>query len=75
MNYIPWPTDNRQFYLFDTWEGLDERYLTEEERNNQGKIDHFKPYYANQYGTVKNTSQIIGMYNSSREACPKHLIW
>ena len=53
MNYIPWPTDNRQFYLFDTWEGLDERYLTEKERNNQAKLDHFKPYYANQYEAVK----------------------
>ena len=53
MNYIPWPIDNRQFYLFDTWEGLDERYLTEKERNNQAKLDHFKPYYSNQYEAVK----------------------
>jgi len=53
MNYIPWPIDNKQFYLFDTWEGLDERYLTEKERNNQAKLEHFKPYYANQYEAVK----------------------
>jgi hypothetical protein len=53
MNYIPWPNANKQFYLFDTWEGLDERYLTEGERNNQAKLDHFKPYYANQYESVK----------------------
>ena len=53
LNYIPWPIDNRQFYLFDTWEGLDERYLTEKERNNQAKLDHFKPYYSNQYEAVK----------------------
>lgn len=53
MNYIPWPNADKQFYLFDTWEGLDERYLTEGERKNQAKLDHFKPYYANQYESVK----------------------
>ena len=53
MNYIPWPNANKQFYLFDTWEGLDERYLTDGERSNQAKLDHFKPYYANQYESVK----------------------
>lgn len=53
MSYIPWPNANKQFYLFDTWEGLDERYLTEGERSNQAKLDHFKPYYANQYESVK----------------------
>jgi hypothetical protein len=53
MNYIPWPANGKQFYLFDTWEGLDERYLTEGERNNQAKLDHFKPYYANQYEFVE----------------------
>ncbi|OQA34719.1 MAG: Macrocin O-methyltransferase [Betaproteobacteria bacterium ADurb.Bin341] len=53
MNYIPWPSEDKQFYLFDTWEGLDERFLTEGERNNKAKLEHFKPYYANQYESVK----------------------
>lgn len=53
VNYIPWPIDNRKFYLFDTWEGIDERWLTEEERNNKAKLDHFKPYYSNQYEAVR----------------------
>lgn len=53
MNYIPWPADGKSFYLFDTWEGLDERYLTEGERNNRAKLEHFKPYYANQYEFVE----------------------
>jgi hypothetical protein len=53
MNYIPWPNANKHFYLFDTWEGLDERYLTDGERRNQAKLDHFKPYYANQFEYVR----------------------
>lgn len=53
VNYLPWPIDNKQFYLFDTWEGLDERYLTAVERENQAKLNHFKPYYSDQFAFVK----------------------
>ncbi len=52
MNYLPWPVNNKNFFLFDTWDGLDERHLTENERNNQTKLDHFKPYYSNQFNYV-----------------------
>lgn len=54
MNYIPWPQGGKQFYLFDTWDGLDERYLTEGERSNRAKLDHLRPYYANQYDFVSS---------------------
>jgi len=31
LEYLPWNELNKHFYLFDTFEGLDERYLTSEE--------------------------------------------
>src|SRR5207249_646646 len=32
LAYLPWSTLNKRFFLLDTWAGIDERYLLEEER-------------------------------------------
>ncbi|MGH8643561.1 MAG: TylF/MycF/NovP-related O-methyltransferase [Gammaproteobacteria bacterium] len=53
MNYVDWPKLNKHFFLFDTFAGLDERLLTEAERANQQKLDHFKVFYTDCYEFVK----------------------
>jgi len=52
MHYLDWGALDKRFVLFDTFEGLDERYLTDAERANTQKLDHFKPYYTGVWGFV-----------------------
>jgi hypothetical protein len=44
MSYFDWNTVNRKFFLFDTFEGVDERQLTDEEIN-KGTIAYFREMY------------------------------
>jgi len=53
MHYLGWQALGKRFFLFDTFDGLDERYLTEAERANAQKLDHFRPYYADQWDFVQ----------------------
>lgn len=53
MNYIAWPMEGRNFYLFDSWEGLDETNLTENEQKQIGKVHYLKKFYENQYDEMK----------------------
>lgn len=58
INYVDWNNLGKTFYLFDTFEGLDERYLTDTERANAQKLEHFKQFYVDCYDFVKeNFSQ------------------
>ena len=53
MNYLPWPTMSKRFYLFDTFDGLDERYLTSAESANRDKLNHLRPYYRDNWSFVE----------------------
>jgi hypothetical protein len=39
MEYLDWNSLNKKFYLFDTFSGIDPRYLTEEEKKD-GKLEY-----------------------------------
>lgn len=41
MEYLDWNSLNKKFYLFDTFAGIDPRYVTEEEKK-QGKLEYNK---------------------------------
>ena len=52
MTYINWNALNKRFFLFDTFSGLDERYVNEVEKR-KGRLDVFKPIYTDCYEEVK----------------------
>ncbi len=54
VDYLDWKNLGKTFYLFDTFADLDERYLTESERANTQKIDHFKKFYVDCYEFVRH---------------------
>lgn len=58
MAYFDWNQVKRNFYLFDTFEGVDERQLSDEEIS-KGTIAHFREMYKEDiYGdVVKNFSE------------------
>jgi hypothetical protein len=41
MEYLNWNSLNKKFYLFDTFSGIDPRFVTEEEKS-QGKLEYNK---------------------------------
>lgn len=41
LEYLPWDKLNKHFYLFDTFEGLDERYVTSEELKRIGSVESY----------------------------------
>ncbi len=62
MKDLDWDTTGRQFYLLDTFTGLDERYLSDNEKNggvierNQSEIESGF-YTTNLYSVKKNFSE------------------
>lgn len=52
MNYLDWNSLDKHFYLFDTFCGIDESYLNEEEKK-QGRIGFSKTMYRECYEEVK----------------------
>ena len=52
MAYLNWNSLNKQFFLFDTFCGIDERYLNEEEKK-QGRMEFSKRYYPECYEATK----------------------
>jgi hypothetical protein len=55
MNYIDWNNIDKNFYLFDSFEGLSESYLTTEELKNKEKLAHLASHYNDCYEDAKNT--------------------
>jgi hypothetical protein len=53
-DYIPLQEYDKRFYLLDTFKGLDETLLTNEERN-KGKKEHFENVYSDCYEEVRDT--------------------
>jgi len=53
IEYVNWADLGKTFYLFDTYKGLDERYLTDVERANTQKLEHFNKFYVDCYDFVK----------------------
>ena len=49
MDYLDWNRLGRDFYLFDSFDGLVEPLLTEKERRNSEKIQHLNSYFENCY--------------------------
>lgn len=58
MSYFDWSTVGRIFFLFDTFQGVDERQLTNEEID-KGNIAYFREMYKEDLyeGVVKNFSE------------------
>ena len=52
MTYLDWNSLDKQFFLFDTFCGIDESYLNEEEKT-QGRMEFSKRYYSECYEAVK----------------------
>lgn len=53
--YTNWRDVKKNFYLFDTFDGLLDDHLTEGERNNQQKVNHLNSYFKDCYEAAKNT--------------------
>ena len=58
LEYLNWNELNKNFYLFDTFEGLDERYLTSEELKRIGDVESYneearKTAYNKNYQSVE----------------------
>ncbi len=54
IEYVNFATINKNFYLLDTYEGLSEKLLTDDEKK-VGKKEHFQNEYKNCYDEVKQT--------------------
>ncbi|TDF39466.1 polysaccharide deacetylase [Alteromonadaceae bacterium M269] len=74
LNYINWPMPERHFYLFDSWEGLDNEQLNKNEKQQIGKINYLNKFYADQFdqvnnhfSTYKNVKLIKGMIPKTLE--------
>ena len=52
LTYLEWESLGKTFYLFDTFDGLAERYLTEGERANVDKLDHLNSHFRGTYEFV-----------------------
>jgi hypothetical protein len=52
-DYVKWGQVRKQFYLFDTFEGLAEDRLTPSERANTQKIAHLNSYFKDSFGGAK----------------------
>jgi len=53
MQYCDWNALNRHFYLFDTFRGLDEKYVSKSEKDN-GRMELSKSEYSECYEKVKS---------------------
>lgn len=53
MAYLDWNSLNKHFWLFDTFAGLDERYVNEEEKQ-RGRLEFSKKAYSECYEEVKD---------------------
>ena len=49
MEYVDWENSDKQFYLLDTFHGLEEDLLTENERANTAKIHHLNAHFAGEF--------------------------
>jgi len=52
MTYLPWNSLKRRFFLFDTFCGLDEKQVSEEEKA-LGRVESTKAYYAECFEEAK----------------------
>lgn len=73
MHYLDWQAMDKRFWLFDTYEGLDERYLTDAERANTQKLEHFKPYYQGTWDFVQGHFARYPRVNLVRGTVPETL--
>ena len=53
MTYLDWGAMTKRFYLFDTWDGLVDKYLTEGEKANAGKVEHLNNHFRGMYDDVR----------------------
>jgi hypothetical protein len=61
MDYVHWNTLNKKFYLFDTFNGIPETLISEEEKK-LGRLDENSKYYTECFDIVKkNFSQYKGV--------------
>jgi macrocin-O-methyltransferase TylF-like protien len=52
MSYLNWNSLDKRFYLFDTFNGIDEGQVTQEERGRL-HLEHYRKYYLPNYEEVK----------------------
>ncbi|MEW5721601.1 MAG: TylF/MycF/NovP-related O-methyltransferase, partial [Thermodesulfobacteriota bacterium] len=45
MEYLDWNSLGKRFFLFDTFAGLEEKYLSDSEKTMTDKIEHLQRYY------------------------------
>jgi hypothetical protein len=62
MSYVDWNSLKKRFFLFDTFRGIDENYMSDEEKK-KGRLDFHKEMYSECYETVKkNFSEFNGVH-------------
>jgi hypothetical protein len=62
MRYTDWNSLNKRFFLFDTFRGIDEKYMSDAEKK-KGRLEHHKGMYDECYETVvKNFSEFKGVH-------------
>jgi len=78
MEYLNWNELNKNFFLFDTFEGLDQRYLTSEELVRIGDVESYneekrKTYYNKNYLSVVKNFQEWDRVHLIKGAIPETL--
>ncbi len=62
MSYIDWNSLGKRFFLFDTFQGIDEKYMSDEEKN-KGRFEAHKGMYSECYDqVVENFSEFDGVH-------------
>ena len=62
MNYIDWNSLGKRFFLFDTFRGIDEKYMSDEEKK-KGRLEAHEGMYSECYdAVVANFSEFNGVY-------------
>jgi hypothetical protein len=59
MEYLNWNELNKNFYLFDTFEGLDKRYLTSEELGRIGNVESHNEKMRKESGYVNDYQTVV----------------
>jgi len=70
--YLDFGSINKTFYLLDTFKGLDEKLLTDDEKA-AGKMEHFRDIYLDCFEQVKETFSFFSNVKLVRGAVPETL--
>ena len=80
MEYLSWNKLSKHFYLFDTFKGLDERYVTSEELKRIGSVESYNKkvieegFYCSNYQSVEENFREWNRVHLIKGAVPDTLL-